>query len=323
LSNNELDCVIPDLSYLPDLEIVYLRRNKFTFEEILPNYDQLQSHIDNNGGLIVYNPQQAISDDGVLESYVGASFTIDLVVDDTVTTNEYYWYKDGSLFTQITGGNELTFADLQLSDAGVYFCEVYNPNAPNAGLFSGYFTLSVSDTPPLPLCDDDMLTLNQTPIPADTYQAFSTLESAGTVTAMTEVVFVAGESIHLLPGFHAQTNSQFQAFIEECELPEENLIQLPPEKTKPEETSALALAVFPNPGRSITNVEYQLPEQATIQLYLVDMNGRIMQTLKDHSPSEAGIYRQEMDLSNLPAGIYMIQLLTDQQRTQSRLVKID
>lgn len=153
---NKINGVIPDYSdNMPNLTRILSNDNLLTFEHILPFIDENESLIASNAGTIQdiykYFPQQRIFTDTLISRGLGANLTIDLAIDDTVTTNIYYWFKDGMPFDTIVGSNELIFTDIQASDTGVYNVQVQNPNAPDLTLFSHDITLNVNT---LIVCDN-------------------------------------------------------------------------------------------------------------------------------------------------------------------------
>jgi hypothetical protein len=133
--SNQIDSV-RNLSALPlRADTAYWRglraqNNKLTFDDILPNMGFASS------ATFIYTPQDSIYS-GITHIFnVGQTFTIDLGIDATITTNVYKWFKNGVLYQTITGSNKLIFNSLQASDAGTYTCEVTNPNAPALTLYS-------------------------------------------------------------------------------------------------------------------------------------------------------------------------------------------
>lgn len=318
---NNLSCEIPSFSQNPMLSLLDLARNQFTFEDILPNLSTINTLLTGNSGTLLLSPQQQFLEETFLNGTAGSSLIMDLIVDDTVSNNFYQWYKDGQLYQEVEGSNKLIFNDLQFSDAGQYYCQVTNPLLPALTLTSRSIHLTVEE-PSIPLCDGNMLVLDQNPIPADTYRAASIVESAGTIQHNTEVVFSAGQSVRLLPGFHAQDDARFLAYIEACDLPAESQVQLPVTSTSREHHD-FSLSVFPNPGRSQTSLEYKLPQTSTVQLFIADMSGRVVRQLEENTPQNEGFYRRELDLSGIPGGIYTIHLSTNQDRAQVKMVKLD
>lgn len=78
--------------------------------------------------------------------------------------------------------------------------------------------------------------------------------------------------------------------------------------------------VFPNPARGNTMVEFKLLEDAEINLRLVNQEGKVLLT-KAFGQLGNGVYREPVDLSNWPAGLYQLQLVTPQgQATRPLLI---
>jgi gliding motility-associated-like protein len=172
-NNNQLTGSIPDFSNTPELEIFRCRgnelsglvpdfsdncpvmtecdvdRNQFTFEDILPHEDANTALCEINGGGANsdydYEPQDSIVTTSPVSATIGQSLTIDLGIDDTVTTNVYQWYKDGQPYTLINGDNSLTFPSIQMSDEGTYWVHVTNPNAPDLTLESNAIIIEINN----------------------------------------------------------------------------------------------------------------------------------------------------------------------------------
>jgi Leucine-rich repeat (LRR) protein len=130
--NNKIDSV-PNLSGLPRLTNFEADTNKITFDDILPNVVRGMT----------YTKQDSIYIDTTFSKQTGESLTIPLGIDGAITTNVYKWYKNGTLYQTNTGNNRLIFNNLALTDAGVYTCQVTNPNAPLLTLYSRKATVNV------------------------------------------------------------------------------------------------------------------------------------------------------------------------------------
>lgn len=163
LIGNELGGAVPDYSSLPlitlrlqennfenlpDLSVLnnwgnfntngfLVHENRLTFADILPNMAA------ENSGYWQYAPQDSIGQSETVLLLPGASYTIDLMVDEGINTNVYTWFKDGLFYQTLNGVNELTFTNLQSSDAGTYTCEVSNAAAPDLTLYSRPVTLTL------------------------------------------------------------------------------------------------------------------------------------------------------------------------------------
>ncbi len=134
LRDNDLSDLVP--GFTGNYSIFVITGNQFTFEDLIDSYT-----INNNiVGNYVYTIQQDISTQETINVPVNSNYTIDLLVDDTVTTSTYLWFKDGLPFTT-TNVNVLNFPNFQTTDEGVYYCEITNPNVPGLILISREKTL--------------------------------------------------------------------------------------------------------------------------------------------------------------------------------------
>ncbi len=86
----------------------------------------------------------------------------------------------------------------------------------------------------------------------------------------------------------------------------------------PKEFSGLA---FPNPAEQQTTLELKLPQSEIVVISLYDMNGQLKQTVYEGA-IEHGTFRQEIDLFDLPAGTYLIHILSATYKEIVRVVKI-
>jgi hypothetical protein len=140
LSNNQLTGTIPSFNY-PNLQIIAIDNNKFTFEHLLPNFLTL-----NAPNLKRYAPQASIFVDTTLVKTTAQSLNLPLGVDVGVATNVYQWFKNGASLPN-QNANSLIINSLRLTDAGIYACQVTNPNLPQLTLLSRNIVLQVSCNP--------------------------------------------------------------------------------------------------------------------------------------------------------------------------------
>lgn len=130
-----------NISTAPSLISAILDNNSFTFEDILHVIPFLKS-ISND-----YSPQDSVYVDITLVKNVGETLLIDLIFDDTVTTNQYFWFKDSVPFDTIFGVNELSIPNLKQSDAGVYKVHIINTIADSLRLLSKEITVIIDCVP--------------------------------------------------------------------------------------------------------------------------------------------------------------------------------
>lgn len=325
VDNNKLNCEIPDLAHLTGLKQLYIDHNQLTFEDLLPTFNSITNLISNNSVGIAekyqYSPQEKFFPESLMEGVEGEPLTIDLVIDNAIVDNTYQWFKNGALFLELQGINQLTFDELQPDDAGIYYCVVTNPNAPELTLTSREITLVVNEAP-LETCDDINLTFNQSSIPEGIHRAAEMIESSGTVTDKTSVTFVAGQRIRLLPGFQTGNQVTFRAYIEDCEIttaPTAVNTALPEARVTIADNKPLELSIFPNPGRSQVDLQYQLSEPTAVSIFITDLNGKVVRKITDQNPKEAGLYSTRVDLQELASGLYIVQLSTTNHRVTKKL----
>ncbi len=159
IAENDLEGVLPDHSNTNiHLDLYYLQNNRITFSGMIPNLEKVKTltNITNKEcptctyDTLIYAPQQKIYSDTTIIIATNSSYTLDLLIDDTVTTNTYTWHKNGTLYKTIKGSNKLTFAPFTTADAGTYTVKITNPLAPQLTLESWPIRLNAG---PSLVCD--------------------------------------------------------------------------------------------------------------------------------------------------------------------------
>jgi hypothetical protein len=84
---------------------------------------------------------------------------------------------------------------------------------------------------------------------------------------------------------------------------------------------------FPNPFRASTTIRFDLPARAEVRLRIFDVQGRLVRTLVDHEPLEAGTHSRpwlgEDDQGRRSAsGVYFYRLEAGRDRQVRRMVKL-
>lgn len=134
IDGNQLSGVVPTFNNCPMINLG-IHANQFTFKDILPNYSTLSGRLIN----YYYNPQDSVATAQSVDLSVGSSYTIDLGIDDTVSTNIYYWYRNGILVDSVIGTNEYTITNFQAADAGTYTAKIKNRVVFDPSLISTFF----------------------------------------------------------------------------------------------------------------------------------------------------------------------------------------
>lgn len=133
LTGNNLSGVIPGFRGHPLTEID-LQYNRFTFQDMLPNYVDLRKHQPKLGN------QQPVSDPASITLPIGGDWVWNLDVDDTVTTSTYYWIHGRDTF--LSKNNSLK-REVEPSDEGVWICKIKNAIVKGVTLESGPMTVSL------------------------------------------------------------------------------------------------------------------------------------------------------------------------------------
>ncbi|MEO0778899.1 MAG: T9SS type A sorting domain-containing protein [Bacteroidota bacterium] len=99
-----------------------------------------------------------------------------------------------------------------------------------------------------------------------------------------------------------------------------NLRQQPNPKVTP---PALNLQHFPNPTSGLSTIQYELEQPQTVELWITDARGQIVRVLEDEQYKASGTHRTELDLTELPSGLYMAHFRGLEQQRTLRILKVD
>lgn len=131
----------------------------------------------------------------------------------------------------------------------------------------------------------------------------------------------------LTSGFRAEKASDFWAVIADCEesifkssAPNSSPVAQIYTKTQNKENKEkefhetdILLKNYPNPFRDETNIEYTLPDDTKVSLYIYSLEGKQMAALVNNEIQTKGSHQVTFQSANLSGGIYLIVLQTDQQ----------
>ncbi len=85
-----------------------------------------------------------------------------------------------------------------------------------------------------------------------------------------------------------------------------------------ERKAKIGTSIFPNPSSGLFNIEFQSEEDSEVSLELYDVLGR--KVYSDNFSLDNGIQIREMDIKNLPAGVYLIQLQSNGLRIKTEQI---
>jgi subtilisin-like proprotein convertase family protein len=96
---------------------------------------------------------------------------------------------------------------------------------------------------------------------------------------------------------------------------------MPPLAVTPPSAVELQVRLFPNPTDANATLAYDLVEQTTLSITLLDINGRTLRTLQAKTTQQAGTHQANIDVNDLAAGVYLLQISTDKGVQTHKLVR--
>jgi hypothetical protein len=85
------------------------------------------------------------------------------------------------------------------------------------------------------------------------------------------------------------------------------------------QANRIGLEVYPNPASVRTTLKYFLPQASEVTFNVIDNSGKIVKTINSDYKNK-GLYEQELPLSGLPKGVYIVQISSVIGMKTSRLV---
>lgn len=233
---------------------------------------------------------------------------------------------DNSDFSNTTG----IFSGLASGSYTVYVRDVNDHSCTDSD--GPYIVESNGNCVPDENCSPDPLVLNDVPISGGTYRSVSTIQSAGTVAASSDVLFTAGESITFMPGFTVEADATFTARIEGCIPPATNdLVKSTsagresdigtsqrPDMKKVVGTEQFS--VFPNPFRNQTTILLSLTKDKQVGIRLFDLTGKLVSNVLTPTLYPAGANEFVVDGSQLAPAVYILAVQIGEVVQQQRLV---
>jgi len=79
------------------------------------------------------------------------------------------------------------------------------------------------------------------------------------------------------------------------------------------------LSIYPNPVQDKATIRYFLKIDSDVKIHLLDGNGRLVKAFL-HETQKAGEHRLDIDIQNLPSGVYFYTLETNSHKESKRLI---
>ncbi|MDA3911766.1 MAG: T9SS type A sorting domain-containing protein [Bacteroidales bacterium] len=107
------------------------------------------------------------------------------------------------------------------------------------------------------------------------------------------------------------------AWVDDILLPShDNLVMVEQINAPVDEFS---FSLMPNPTSGMTHVEFSLTERTDVKMEIVDMTGRVIETVYQQESPE-GNYRVAFDVANLPNGLFIVKLTTGETTYIEQLI---
>ena len=86
------------------------------------------------------------------------------------------------------------------------------------------------------------------------------------------------------------------------------------------ETAGPAITAFPNPAGSSTNIRFDLEENHSITIDLLDMQGNLVRSVLPNNTYGPGVHEVSLNLGNVPSGMYFYRLRTSSTSSTGKLI---
>jgi hypothetical protein len=150
ISFNNFSGLLPDFSGLQKLIYLYISNNHFLpndFSDQFNDYLNLQNSWNSS---YFYSPQYTLDIPGQIESTEGDDVVLTLIdvsatnklSSNNFTANNYQWFKDNVAISG-ANANSYTIMNAQISDSGVYHCDITNPDMPDLVIRRENITVNV------------------------------------------------------------------------------------------------------------------------------------------------------------------------------------
>lgn len=137
-----------------------------------------------------------------------------------------------------------------------------------------------------------------------------------------EVLFPVSAGVHTLTWSYEKdglgSTSPDRAWVDHILLPAHEIVV---GTQAPVTTGSFDLQVLPNPMAGQARIWLELPQRQSISIVIFDFMGRPVKTLESNLRQEAGQQTLPLDLSDLPAGVYLVQVLGETGAQTVKVVK--
>lgn len=322
------------LSHMPDMSEDNLNRSldDFKIQDNLLDFDDLEPNV----GVwddFEYAPQGLIGDTQNELLYAGDSLCFSVNAGGMEST--YHWFRD-SVEIHVTPDTFLLLENVQIHDAGEYYCSVNNSIVENLTLFSYPLTLSVIDTT-APSAPEQ---LTATPGDSTIQLSWQAVDDPDSVyyriymatTPEPAVLVDSTSSINdttiILNGLTNDTTYYIRLTAVDWSQNESAFsseIQVTPQATGIDfEENALPKSYtlyqnFPNPFNPLTTIGFALPRATHVRIEIYDIMGKSV-GIYVNAFMKAGIHQVTINAGDLSSGIYFYRFTAGDFQQIRRMV---
>ena len=255
------------------------------------------------------------------------------------------------LFTALSSYDTSGCAGISEINFGAQYCVGVVCDDGDDNTFDDIYSDSCSCQGSFFACEAYDSIINIIPITSDTFRVEHEIFSEGEVKADSTVKFIAGYSITLLPGFVADSLSDFHALISPCDTTdsitndtttnnnslivnnnqnvlEEERLSISQNnnneivKNENFQEGELFLKIYPNPTTSWTSISFNLPHSTKVELEIINPAGKLIYKILNKVVMEEGNHIKKVPAQRLEAGVYFVVLKTDSGRLTKKLVVV-
>jgi len=213
-------------------------------------------------------------------------------------------------FADLTELQNLTDGDYKLS------AMVTDANGTECELETQLHVAGLASIP----CEENALNLDTST--ANIYRTETTITSTSTINSPNPVNYIAAESITLMPGFHAQTGSDFTAMIADC-APATLTQPVAQARTSNPPKSTPGIKLFPNPVVDNFTLEINTPEAGKMELRVYDVLGKEIGNLTRQQTIDQGQNNVILSTGGLTAGLYYCKIRIGAADFTKSFVRVD
>ena len=107
--------------------------------------------------------------------------------------------------------------------------------------------------------------------------------------------------------------------MKDCTQEEEAMLSKPAAVDFEEDLALNRIEFAPNPSDGNFSLEFDLPEEKSTRILVFDQNGR--RVYEEILSNFNGSYKNQIDISSQPAGVYFLIIAQDQKQFTRKIVK--